>query len=1576
MKKLLKPLCRTLTASSIALALHPSAFAAIVRSDVDYQIFRDFAENKGKFHVGATNVEIRDKNGNALGTILHNLPMIDFSPVDIQMRVATLVDPQYVVSVKHNSGYKNVRFGIKTGHSDIPDDTYRLVDRNNDGPPDIWWKYDRRHEDYHSPRLHRFVTEVVPMPTTTAGTDPNTYMDTARFPYMLRVGAGTQFRESANKDREELQGAYNYAIGGQSYDLQPKKQGFLDLYGNLFDKPLTNYAVPGDSGSPIFTFDKQQNKWVFLGTYTYWGGYKNTTWQEYIIYRNDFNQQRYAEDIAGQISADNNEEFIWEATDKTSTIRSTRNNNKTLVVDLIDASLKTAEEQLNYGKTAYLNGNNGLLKLKGDINQGAGGLYFNGNYTVSGQNANTTWTGAGISVAEGKQVNWQIRNNDILSKIGNGTLHVNGTGKNDGKISVGDGTVILNQKADENGNKQAFKEVGIVSGRPTVILNDAEQVNPDRIYFGFRGGRLDLNGNNLTFKRIRNVDEGAMIVNHNANEASTLTLTGQNLFLPEQVTIREVHNSNRPAGYHLYHWQNGCENRYFVSKHDNMKASFPCKPGQGSTDDWEIVATDREEAINIVTQREIQRKDVTINAFDGYLGETNTALHNGKLNVNINAVNNQSTFLFTGGSQLNGDVTLNQGIAMFSGRPVPHANDYLNGNKGKDVVFDDEWINRTFNANNINVNNNSVFYSSRNIAQVNTNFNASQNGQIHLGYKSGDPVCIRSDYTGKVTCSNEVISAKALNSFTATEIRGNTQLTDHAQLILGKAHLFGTITGIGNSLVRLIENANWTLTGDSQTARLNLEKSHIFLNNHANPTVYNHLTINELSGEGTFHYTSALTNQRGDKVTVTHQASGNFVLDVKDSGGEAKYEKLDLLDASKATRDPALKVSLARNHVDLGAYVYSLIEQDGIFRLYNAKLENEKIEAERIAKEKEEARLAEEARQRELARLEAERIAKEKAEQARLEAERIAKAKEEARLAEEARQRELARLEAERIAKEKAEQARLEAERIAKEKEEARLAEEARQRELARLEAERIAKEKAEQARLEAERIAKAKEEARLAEEVRQRELARLEAERIAKEKEEQARLEAERIAKEKEVARLAEEARQRELARLEAERIAKEKEEQARLEAERIAKEKEEQARLEAERIAKEKEVARLAEEARQRELARLEAERIAKEKEEQARLEAERIAKEKEEQARLEAERIAKEKEVARLAEEARQRELALLEAERIAKEKEEQARLEAERIAKEKEAARLAEEARQRNATTKPVTYKQKEIISANTNAVLSDTAMLTALNLELASRLDRTILTQRSSMWLSYNNSDHKYHSDDYKNFHSKSNQVALGAETPEMANGVVLGAMVTHAQTNNEFSSLSGKNTLSLATLYAKQQIDQFSWAIDTSYGWSRSKIDGEHKFDRNIVNVGLNMAYDVIIDGLQITPMLGVRYHQFSSSEGELNGVIVKNPAIKLPTYHTGVKVGYHFNVNGWEITPEISTYYVSTGNKSYSQRINEQEFEQTFGHYTYHEANLSFGYKPWKVSMYAGSSRGKNKEKQNQFGVKLNYSW
>ena len=195
----------------------------------------------------------------------------------------------------------------------------------------------------------------------------------------------------------------------------------------------------------------------------------------------------------------------------------------------------------------------------------------------------------------------------------------------------------------------------------------------------------------------------------------------------------------------------------------------------------------------------------------------------------------------------------------------------------------------------------------------------------------------------------------------------------------------------------------------------------------------------------------------------------------------------------------------------------------------SAPVASTKAEDTTLAEQAQQAQLAAQAEQ-EAARLEAERIAAEKAEQERLEAERR---------------------EAERIAAEKAEQERLEAERREAERIAAEKAEQDRL-EAERREAERIAAEKAEQERLEAERR---------------------EAERIAAEKAEQERLEAERREAERIAAEKAEQERL-EAERREAERIAAEKAEQERLEAERleaerIAAEKAEQERLEAEAAA-----------------------------------------------------------------------------------------------------------------------------------------------------------------------------------------------------------------------------------------------------------------------------------------------------------------------------------------------------------------------------------------------------------------------
>lgn len=58
--------------------------------------------------------------------------MIDFSSITRQTGIATLVNPQYVISVNHNQGYRDIQFGDSS--SEKADDhhyNYSVVRRNN-----------------------------------------------------------------------------------------------------------------------------------------------------------------------------------------------------------------------------------------------------------------------------------------------------------------------------------------------------------------------------------------------------------------------------------------------------------------------------------------------------------------------------------------------------------------------------------------------------------------------------------------------------------------------------------------------------------------------------------------------------------------------------------------------------------------------------------------------------------------------------------------------------------------------------------------------------------------------------------------------------------------------------------------------------------------------------------------------------------------------------------------------------------------------------------------------------------------------------------------------------------------------------------------------------------------------------------------------------------------------------------------------------------------------------------------------------------------------------------------------------
>ncbi|PRM15855.1 Immunoglobulin A1 protease autotransporter precursor [Haemophilus influenzae] len=986
-------------ALTVAYALTPYTEAALVRNDVDYQIFRDFAENKGKFFVGATDLSVKNKKGEIIGNALPNgIPMIDFSSVDVNKRIGTLVDPQYIVSVKHAHEHINdFYFGHYNGHRDVSDDEnkYSVVTQNNVNPEDGWWDNRKRIDDYNMPRLNKFVTEVAPATPTLAGDGLETYTNKEKYPSFVRVGAGRQlvYEKGSHhvEDREHgvdlknLSAAYNYAIGGTPYkeiniDPSQNKEGLIGFGDSredhvinskvlLSQDPLTNYGVLGDSGSPLFAFDKKQNKWIFIGPYTYWAGYGKKSWQEWNIYKTTFADGIKKRDNAKPVPF-SNKEYHW--TNTTNHQSEIKNTDHTITVTLpSDPDRLVNFQQEEHSQTGQnvtfddsTNNGKGTLILNENINQGAGGLFFKGNYEVKGTTDNITWVGGGIDVAEGKEVVWKVHNpeKDHLAKIGKGKLIVEGRGDNKGSLKVGDGTVVLNQQT--NGLKEhAFASVGIVSGRSTVVLNDDKQVDPNSIYFGFRGGRLDANGNNLTFEHIRNIDDGARLVNHNMTNASNIMITGESLITdPKKINpyyIKAPDYEDNPY-YSFRRIKDGGQlylneenyTYYALRKGAKANSQLPYN-SNGSNETWLYMGKDKTEAQK-KTMEYINNN--RMNGFNGYFGEEATkADQNGKLNVTFSGKSDQNRFLLTGGTNLNGDLNVEKGTLFLSGRPTPHARDIANisstekdkhFSENNEVVVEDDWIDRTFKATTMNVTGNASLYSGRNVESITSNITASNKAQVHIGYKTGDTVCVRSDYTGYVTCHNGTLSTKALNSFNATNVSGDVNLSDNANFTLGKANLHGSIQAGGNSQVRLTENSHWHLTGDSNVHQLDLKNGHIHLNsadNKNNVTKYNTLNISNLSGNGYFYYLTDLSKNQGDKVVVTQSAKGNFTLQVANKTGEPNHNELTLFDASTVAERSNLEVTLANGKVDRGAWSYTLKESGGRYYLHNPEAEKRNL---------------------------------------------------------------------------------------------------------------------------------------------------------------------------------------------------------------------------------------------------------------------------------------------------------------------------------------------------------------------------------------------------------------------------------------------------------------------------------------------------------------------------------------------------------------------------------------------------------------------------------------------------------
>ncbi|HGO7966930.1 TPA: IgA-specific serine endopeptidase autotransporter, partial [Neisseria meningitidis] len=873
----------------------------------------------------------------------------------------------------------------------------------------------------------------------------------------------------------------------------------------------------------------------------------------------------------------------------------------------------------------------------------------------------------------------------------------------------------------------------------------------------------------------------------------------------------------------------------------------------------------------------------------------------------------------------NGKISVTQGNVLLSGRPTPHARDFVNKSsarkdahfsKNNEVVFEDDWINRTFKAAEIAVNQSASFSSGRNVSNITANITATDNAKVNLGYKNGDEVCVRSDYTGYVTCNTGNLSDKALNSFGATQINGNVNLNQNAALVLGKAALWGQIQGQGNSRVSLNQHSKWHLTGDSQVHNLSLADSHIHLNNASDAqsaNQYHTLKINHLSGNGHFHYLTHLAENLGDKVLVKESASGHYQLHVQDKTGEPNQEGLNLFDASSVQDRSRLSVSLANNHVDLGALRYTIKTENGITRLYNPYAENRRrvkpvpSPATNTASQ---------------AQTDSAQIAKPQNIVVAPPSPQANQAEEAKRQQAKAEQVKRQQAEAEKVAHQKAEEAKRQQDALARQQ-----AEQERQRLEAERQAAEIAKQKAE-----------AEEAKRRAAEIAEQKAAAEEAKRQA-----------------------AELARQQEEARKAAELAAKQKAETERKAAE-IAEQK-----AEAER-----EAAELAKQKAEEEEGRQAAQSQPKRRNRRA------IPPELSSDATTRAlPRIARNSNP----DDSDYEEIPLdeLEDEEVLKaaSTSNNQPQNHEESNKDIEAVGL----QPRSAQPQPgVAATQADAVSTNTNSALSDAMASTqSILLDTGASLTRHIAqksradAEKNSVWMSNTGYGRDYASAQYRRFSSKRTQTQIGIDR-SLSENMQIGGVLTYSDSQHTFDQASGKNTFVQANLYGKYYLND-AWYVagDIGAGSLRSRLQTQQKanFNRTSIQTGLTLGNTLKINQFEIVPSAGIRYSRLSSADYKLGDDSVKVSSMSVKTLTAGLDFAYRFKVGNLTVKPLLSAAYFANYGKG-GVNVGSNSFVYKADNQQQYSAGAALLYRNVTLNVNGSITKGKQLEKQKSGQIKI----
>ena len=169
----------------------------------------------------------------------------------------------------------------------------------------------------------------------------------------------------------------------------------------------------------------------------------------------------------------------------------------------------------------------------------------------------------------------------------------------------------------------------------------------------------------------------------------------------------------------------------------------------------------------------------------------------------------------------------------------------------------------------------------------------------------------------------DALQAKA----NVTTQSGTTLTLDHGSILTG--NVAGDATGAGDMAVK--GASVWHLDGDSTVGALTLDNGTVDFR----PSTTTRLTpafqavslaLGSLSGSGTFRMNTDIASHTGDMLNVAGNASGNFVLDIKNTGREPVSAGAPLQVVQTGGGDAAF--TLKGGKVDAGTWEYGLSKEN------------------------------------------------------------------------------------------------------------------------------------------------------------------------------------------------------------------------------------------------------------------------------------------------------------------------------------------------------------------------------------------------------------------------------------------------------------------------------------------------------------------------------------------------------------------------------------------------------------------------------------------------------------------------